>query len=383
MNDKKWVAAWGNATSIADRKPENYAKNLSLRYPIYMPFNSEKIKIGLSNFCGTEPITVSKVTIAKSDGNRNIYLNTIKKITFNGEESVTIKHGYSLKSDEIDFEIKRGEFLAVTIYFRDFTEMRSGVIITGPLSKGYYSVGDVTESEELPLNTTRNTNCFYFLTDVDALTDANNKSVICYGDSITAQSWPDYLSLRLKDEGINNISVIRRAASGTRILRQYDNITYDSYGLKGDIRFPNEINVSGAETVIIQHGINDIIHPVGTEINPFRPMSDLPTVDELINGIRNYIKIAREKNLKIMVGTLLSILNWRTYADFREELKNDFNKWIRNSDEFDYCIDFDRSLCDLKNDPRSFKFEYDSGDHLHPSEEAYKKMAEIIPINLL
>ena len=287
MNNKKWVAAWGNATSITDRKPENYAKNLSLRYPLYIPFNTEKLKIGLSNFCGTESVTITKVTVAKSDGGRNIDINTIKTVTFNGGKSVTIKEGTNIKSDEIEIEIKRGEFISVTMYMEDFTEMRSGVIITGPLSKGYYSIGDVTESENLPLNTTRNTNCFYFLTDVDVLTDKNNKSVVCFGDSITAQSWPDYLILRLKEEGINNISVIRRAASGTRILRQYDNITYDSYGLKGDIRFPNEIITTSAETVIIQHGINDIIHPVGRDVNPFRPMSDLPTVDELIDGIRN------------------------------------------------------------------------------------------------
>lgn len=383
MNNKKWVAAWGNATSITDRKPENYAKNLSLRYPLYIPFNTEKLKIGLSNFCGTESVTITKVTVAKSDGGRNIDINTIKTVTFNGGKSVTIKEGTNIKSDEIEIEIKRGEFISVTMYMEDFTEMRSGVIITGPLSKGYYSIGDVTESGNLPLNTTRNTNCFYFLTDVDVLTDKNNKSVVCFGDSITAQSWPDYLTLRLKEEGINNISVIRRAASGTRILRQYDNITYDSYGLKGDIRFPNEIITTSAETVIIQHGINDIIHPVGRDVNPFRPMSDLPTVDELIDGIRNYIRIAQENNLKVMVGTLLPILNWRTYADFREDLKNAFNDWIRTSDEFDFCIDFDKALCDSKNDKRAFKLKYDSGDHLHPSELAYKKMAEIIPLNLL
>jgi hypothetical protein len=172
MNNKKWVAAWGNATSITDRKPENYAKNLSLRYPLYIPFNTEKLKIGLSNFCGTESVTITKVTVAKSDGGRNIDINTIKTVTFNGGKSVTIKEGTNIKSDEIEIEIKRGEFISVTMYMENFTEMRSGVIITGPLSKGYYSIGDVTESENLPLNTTRNTNCFYFLTDVDVLTES-------------------------------------------------------------------------------------------------------------------------------------------------------------------------------------------------------------------
>ena len=110
------------------------------------------------------------------------------------------------------------------------------------------------------------------------------KRLLCYGDSITAQSWPDYLSLRLQEEGISNASVIRRAASGTRILRQYECITYDSYGLKGTNRFHHEVPTAGADTLIIQQGINDIIHPVGIDVNPFRPMSDLPAADELIQS---------------------------------------------------------------------------------------------------
>ena len=43
----------------------------------------------------------------------------------------------------------------------------------------------------------------------------------------------------------------------------------------------------GANKIIIQHGINDIIHPVGEDVNIFRPMSDLPTLEELKNGM-NY-----------------------------------------------------------------------------------------------
>ena len=89
-------------------------------------------------------------------------------------------------------------------------------------------------------------------------------------------------------------------------------ILVDSYGLKGSIRFPREAKVSGADSIIIQHGINDIIHPVGTEVNPFRPWSDLPTADELIQGLRQYITQAKEYGLKVYMGTLLPIYGWRT-----------------------------------------------------------------------
>ena len=105
-------------------------------------------------------------------------------------------------------------------------------------------------------------------------------------------------------------------------------------------------------------------------------MSDLPTVEELEDGIKYYIDIAKKYNLKVYLGTLLPIYGWRTYAPFREEMKNKFNDWMRSLDNIDGCIDFDAALRSDKN-PLAFREGYDSGDHLHPSEEAYKKMAEI------
>lgn len=228
----------------------------------------------------------------------------------------------------------------------------------------------------------KSTNWFYFLNNVEVLTEEKNKTVICYGDSITAQSWPDYLAEKCF-ENYKDTAIVRRAVCGTRILRQYECIQYDSYGLKGSNRFEREISsVSGADSVIIQHGINDIIHPVGVENNVFRPWSDLPTAEEMIAGIEEYIRIARNLGLKVYGGTLLPIEGWRTYADFREKLRNEVNDWIRTTDKFDGVVDFDKALRD-ENNHSAFKNGYDSGDHLHPSEIAYKVMAETVPEDVL
>ena len=381
---KKYVSMWGNAISIADRKPENYAKDLTLRYPVHPMFDGDKLKITLDNFCGTQPVTISEVYIAAnlSNGSREIRQETVKAVTFSGGTSVTIPAGESMVSDEVEFAVKRGNDISVSFYLGDFTQMRSAVLITGPLSKGYYSVGNYAASAELPLDLTRNTNWFYFLSNIDIYTDSSNRAVVCFGDSITSQAWPDYLSLRVEREQKEHTAIIRRAASGTRILRQYDNITYDSYGLKGATRFPWEAKVTGADTNIIQHGINDIIHPVGVEVNPFRPWSDLPTAQELVDGLRMYVEKAREYGLKVYIGTLLPIYGWRTYEPFRNDLRNTVNEWIRTTDEIDGYIDFDAALR-AADKPEAFAEGYDSGDHLHPSDRAYERMAMTVPDILL
>lgn len=372
----KWVACWGNATSITDRKECIYMKDITLRYPIYMPFSGSKLRLRFSNLTGTEPVTIAECVI-RPDG-LSASPNRLCKIG-----PITIPAGEEVTSDPVSIDITAGETINISLYLANITQMNAGTLITGPLSKGQFAYGRYTEADDLPANLTRNTNWFYFLNTIDIYTEADNHAIICYGDSITAQSWPDYLTLRCRQEGFKHLSIIRRAVSGTRILRQYDCITYAAYGLKGSTRFPIEANVAGATAVIIQHGINDIIHPVGTEVNPFRPWSDMPSVGDLTDGVTHlYINHARALGLKVYSATLLPIEGWRTYNENRDQIRSEFNEWLRTSSLFDGCIDFDEAVRDKKNQ-RAFAPGFDSGDHLHPSESAYKRMAEAVPLDCL
>lgn len=364
-----WASVWGNAVSVAENRPESFSRNITLRYPVYSRFAGEALRITFDNYCGTEPITIAKSTILLG--------GVFYPVTFGGQASVTIPAGENAVSDAVECTVKADEKLEVSFYLSGFTQMRSVVFTRGPLSIGSYAIGDQTETEVFPIETSRNTHYFYFLSNVSVYTSAKNRTVVCYGDSITAQDWPDYLTLRCREEGYENTAIIRRATSGSRILREYTCITYESYGLQGDHRFPHEVPTDGADTVLIQQGINDIIHPVGVEVNPFRPMSDLPTVEELIEGMKYYIREARSYGYRVYVGTLLPIEGWRTYEPFREVMRNAFNDWIRTTDLIDGYVDFDKALCD-PNNPSAFLPEYDSGDHLHPSAKGYKAMAEAV-----
>lgn len=382
MNNTKWVSTWANATSILTRQFENYTKDITLRYPVQTRFSGDSLRFTFSNYCGNEAITITNATVALSDSKGNLTSAPVD-ITFNNNESVRINPKEEIKSDPISLKVNALDYISVSIYLGDFTETRSAVLVTGPYSYGYYALGNNTKEAVLPADKTKSTNWFYFLNNIEVLTEKDNKALICYGDSITAQDWPDYLTEKCINNKFNKTAIVRRAVCGTRILRQYECIQYDSYGLKGSNRFEREISsISGAEAVIIQHGINDIIHPVGSENNIFRPWSDLPTAEELIEGIREYIKIARKLGLKVYGGTLLPIEGWRTYADFREDLRNKVNSWIRTTDEFDGVVDFDKALRN-ENRKSAFKEGFDSGDHLHPSTKAYIEMANTVPEELL
>ena len=366
---KHWACVWGNAVSIAENRPESFSKNITLRYPIYSQFEGSAIRLTFDNYCGTEPITITKTTV--------FLKGAFFPVTFGGQAAVTIPAGEHAVSDVLSCPVEAQSTFYVSFYLEDYTQMRSVVFTSGPLSSGSYALGDQTETADFPIEISRSTHYFYFLSNVSVYTSSKNRTVVCYGDSITAQDWPDYLTLRCRKEGYDHTAIIRRATSGSRILREYSCITYESYGLKGDHRFPHEVPTDGADTVLIQQGINDIIHPVGTDVNPFRPMSDLPTVEELIEGLKYYIREARSYGYRVYVGTLLPIEGWRTYAPFREEMRNAYNEWIRTTKLIDGFVDFDKAVCDPVH-PSAFLPVYDSGDHLHPSAAGYQAMADAV-----
>ena len=276
-----WVSVWGNAVSVAENRPERYARDITIRYPIHVPFDGQAIRLTFDNYCGTESVTMTRTTLLV---NGKFY-----PVKFNSARPVTIRAGGRVVSDPLKVDLKAGDVVHVSFYLGGFTLMRSVVYANGPLSEGLYANGDETNNANISRQTSRSTHLFYFLSNVSVLTESENRAVVCYGDSITAQDWPDDLAIRCRREGYGNTAIIRRATSGSRILREYNCLTYESYGLCGARRFSHEVPTDGADAVIIQQGINDIIHPVGARVNEFRPMSDLPTVEELIDGLKTYI----------------------------------------------------------------------------------------------
>ena len=376
LNDenKKWVTFYGQAQSKGRPDAMRYARDLTLRYPIFVPFGGDKIRITLDNYCVDEAIHIDHINVARGKSLSDLQEDPLY-VTFGGERRIHIEPHMSLTSDVIPYEIKEDEYLIINIYIKGTCNLTGCVDITGPLSKGYFAYGDQSLNPSLDKNTSKSMGWVHFISNVDVYTDKENECVICYGDSITSQDWPDYMLLSLRERGIKNISVVRKAVSGTRILREYECITYQSYGLMGKKRFYHEVSsVSGAKKVIIQHGINDIIHPVGEEVNPFRPMSDMPSSKDLIEGLERYHKVAERLNLSVYYGNLLPIYNWRTYAPFREEVKNEVNDWIKTQEGF---IDFEGAIGCYQDSIWYFKDGMDSGDHLHPSKAAYQIMGNV------
>ena len=85
----KWVSVWGNAVSVAENRPERYAKDITIRYPIHIPFSGRAVRLTFDNYCGTEPITLNKTTVFYGGHFYPVHFAGIREVTIPAGERVT------------------------------------------------------------------------------------------------------------------------------------------------------------------------------------------------------------------------------------------------------------------------------------------------------
>ena len=378
MTNTKWVAGWGASIDVTTLIPADYFKDQTFRYVIFPTMDASAIRLHFSNQYGSESATISKAFVAKRTKGEFIDPSTNVKITFGGSDKLTLEPGAVAVSDPVAFPVKAGEEFSVSLYFADFTQLYTGHTNNGHYIKKYYGKGDWAEAETIPLEVYGEDCPYVFLHTIDFLASDDCRAIIAFGDSITAQPWPDCFARRMFEMGITNRAIIRKGIGGSRVLRDYRFRIKKHWGEKGIDRFERDITQAGADRVFVLHGINDLIHP---KVNDrYCPMSELPTAEELIEqGYKRYIEIARRHGMKIYLATILPAPRCLNDDGIREQIRCAVNDWIRSTDLIDGVIDFEAAVWD-ENDHKRIKAEYDSGDQLHPSLKGAAKMAESIPV---
>ena len=137
--EKEFKAIYGQAMSIVTHKPSQYAKNITLRYPMKSTFKGNKIRICLDNFTGKEGVVFDSITIGRVISGRDLDPTSIVDITFNGSKGLHLDVGEQCYSDPLDFKVHEQETIAISFYLKEFTHLRCGVYTQGPLSRYYGS----------------------------------------------------------------------------------------------------------------------------------------------------------------------------------------------------------------------------------------------------
>lgn len=372
-----WVGAWSTSPAAAEPGTETQGMaGRSIRNVVHTSTGGTSARITLSNLYGQSPLTITHATIAIAAGENSAEAaaETMRRLTFGGGTTVVIAAGGQAVSDAVRVNVPRDTDVLVTTY----SPTPSGPVTYHPRARqvSYIAAGDHTE-DPTAAPYTEQTPYWRYLTALDVLSNESAGTVVALGDSITDgitstmganHRWTDVLSERLRTALVNGAdvprySVVNEGISGNQVLagglgRPADNPS-------GLGRFGRDVlSRTNAKVVVIDLGINDILR------NP-----KLADPVKITGGLRTLVRQAHARGLKVIGATLMPFEGHRGYTPAREAVRQQVNVEIRAGRVYDAVVDFDKALRD-PYDPRRLRSDYDSGDHLHPSDKGYRTMAE-------
>lgn len=379
--NQHWVGTWSTSPmSPSIFAPPPSFNDQTLRQIVHITIGGDLLRVRFSNSFGNESLVINAASIGIQGTGATIFPGSLRQLTFGGDPSIMVPPGARVLSDPVDLTVAAEEDLAISMYVAEYTgdlTLHASAHQTSYISP----VGDYTAEEVMPVAET--TTSWFWLTGVEVLAHRNTFAVVTIGDSITDGSqstldanarYPDWLARRLlaRYKGEPKVAVLNEGIGGNRILS-------DGLGVNALARLDRDVlTQSGVTQVILLEGINDIGFPnIPFPLPPDIP-SDPVSAEEIIAGMKQIIKRAHARGLKIFGGTILPFYEALYFTPEGEEKRQAVNAWIRTSGAFDGVIDFDEALRDPSN-PEPFPTMlpiYDSGDNLHPSDAGYERMGE-------
>ncbi len=365
-----WVGTWAASPAAGVPGTDNGYPNFSIRNVVHTSAGGREVRVRLSNAFGRTPVLFGQVTVALAAGpdTAQAVPGTMRTLTFGGDREITVPPGADIVSDGISLNVPRDGDLLVTTY----TPTPSGPVTYHPLTlqNSYFTRDGNKSADESAQAFPERTAVWHYVSGVDVRSPGLRGSVVALGDSITdgANStwganlrWPDQLADRLS----GHVGVLNAGISGNRLL-----LDGGGNGVNALARLDRDVlNQSGARTVIVFEGINDIQQtPHQTDPN------------KIIAALKQVASRAHDRGLRVLGATITPWKGWRSYTPELEETRQAVNRFIRTSRLFDGFIDFDAVIRDPA-DPQQMKPEYDSGDHLHPGDKGFTAMANAVPLH--
>ncbi|KAF2015479.1 SGNH hydrolase [Aaosphaeria arxii CBS 175.79] len=396
----RWIDTWASMpqlTEPANLPPPPFNQtgavfvNSTIRQTLKVSVGASQIRLKISNAFGVTNLPITAVTVSlpanNTAGIHQIQPNTVQKVTFSGNSSISIPNGALAVSDPLDFKVNPQSVVTVTIYLKDGQTTNSITSHPGSRTTSWWQFGNAVDAASLTISDRAKQSAahWYFLSSIEAWVPQHYGSLAIVGDSITDgrgsetdknNRWPDLLLARLqKGPSTRHIGIANQAAGGNRILA-------DGLGPNALGRIDRDVLAHpGVRYAMIFEGVNDI----GTAATTSTAQDAV--YDSLTQAYRQMVTRIHAFGIPVFGAT---ITPFSAPANFtgqpyshpeRERTRTRINNWIRSSGVFDAVADFDKILRD-PNIPTQLKSEFDSGDYLHPSVKGYQRLADLFPVDV-
>lgn len=380
-----WMAAtqplWGGDFVLPLGLPFQYHRQ-TIRQVARLSVGGTQLRVVLSNEGSTVPLHIGAARVARHARGSATVPGTDRPLLFGGQAATVVPPGARWVSDPVDLPLPALAEVAVSLYLPRPSQPAG--FHFDARQTAYVASGDHTAALQLPAAAAAWSTRVY-LSGLVVQTPEPVAAVVVLGDSITDGNgatpganarWPDALAERLAGQGV---AVLNAGISGGRLLK-------GGMGRAGLTRAAQDVFAQpGVRALIVLLGTNDIGWPGG----PFAPEERALRADELVQGYRQLIAVARTHNVRVVGGTIPPFGDALAgtplaghYSPEKDAVRHAVNRWIREAGAFDAVVDFDALLRDPAR-PSHLRAAMDSGDHLHPGDVGYRAMAHAVDLDAL
>lgn len=350
----KWVSAWSTSPIDASLNELGILDQLAVpvgaisnRMIIESTASGTQVRFVLSNEYSLVPMNVKACSVGRIVKNdlTDCVMNTLtaRTVKVNGRSSFTIPAGKTVTTDPVLMKVTAGEKLCVNIYYKDVTAIRTIGLIG---ADSYIGFGNTTHSNKvapIPLKYEADSGSYEITTtlkEMDVKAAAGTETCVVFGDSTVASEIPRLLAAKLRNNGINNVSVTQEAIKGNRLVADGVGKAAKLLGRAGVDRFAEDVlGQAGVTKVIVKLGINDVVHPHCASKADKAPLASL---EDMIAGYQKLIDMAHAQGVEIY---FCEVTPWKGYTrnvfgagdDVQwtaeiDQLRVDINAWLSGGD---------------------------------------------------
>ncbi len=395
-----WIATWGTAQQLArpaesgggpqmpglldddasapDSAPTKVGAQ-TVRMVARPTVGGTAVRGALSNSFGQAPVRIDAAWVARHQRGAATHADSARALTFGGCAAVVLPTGAHIYSDPVEYDVPAQTDLVVSLHIPDEDVVPTTHEVG--LRTAWLAPGNQTATQNL-----RNATAFQsylWLAGIDVLAQPTAATIVAFGDSVVDgmettpgadTPWPSLLARRLAArQDLPPRAVINMGIAGNRVLRETD-----GFGASALARFDRDVLTRpGVRWVVLAEGGNDIAFG----FMPGMPESERATAEDIIAGYRMLIGRARSHGLRILGCTLTQFGGTFVFTEESERMRQDVNRWIRDSGAFDAVVDLDAATRDPA-EPTKLRAEFDSGDGIHPNDAGNQAIAEAFDLEL-
>ncbi|BDZ30883.1 GDSL-type esterase/lipase family protein [Lactiplantibacillus sp. WILCCON 0030] len=312
-----------------------------------------RLRLLLVNNFSSIPLVITSLTVTVSGLTRRVKVRQ--------QASFSVSAYEKLWTDWIDLPVQAGAW--VTISLNSPTESPQTLMQT--LDQSIVRLASLKQER------------WFGVAAIAVPATSQQRQLLIFGDSLTNQGYYSAaLTTLFWQQQPQCWGVINGGISGNRLLRpgHSTSVWSPSFGAAGKQRLTELLRTTPVDELIVMAGLNDLLHP-GTG----SPLTELPTADQLIAGLKQVIKLAAQAKAKLWLLTITpfknSILDDRpAWCPAKEAIRLQVNQWLREQSE---TIDVASLVADPA-DSGKLASNYDCGDHIHFSPVGGRLVAQAV-----